>query len=452
MSRLTVKEIRAAKPGTWLSDGGARGAGALLLRIGATGTISLYFRYKAPNQERITLPIGRFDETGRDGLTLSEARIKAGELSKLYQSGVRDIRGHLEAQDAALQAEKAAQVAAQAEAEQQAVARQHYTLKALCESYIEHLERRGKRSARDVRSVCKVHVFDNQPEIAKRQASEITPTDVALIIRKVREAGKERTAGVLRSYLRAAYALAVRAPVDSEAPSELIPFNIQMNPVDAVPAIAIEAGERTLTPAELKTYHSKLGDSLIDQALKLALLAGGQRMSQLLRATVGDWDSQSQTLRLLDGKGNRRKPREHLLPLGPTGAELVEGLVERATAIAEGKGEPTNSYSLWASTDGVVVVDSSPGKKVVKLAAEMKVSPFNLRDIRRTVETQLARMGISREIRAQVLSHGISGVQATHYDRHSYTEEKRAALIAWERHLEGGLTGTNVVELRKTAC
>jgi hypothetical protein len=72
--------------------------------------------------------------------------------------------------------------------------------------------------------------------------------------------------------------------------------------------------------------------------------------------------------------------------------------------------------------------------------------PFDLRDIRRTTETMLAGMGIS-----QLLSHGLSGVQAAHYDRHGYTDEKRAALVAWEARLEEIQTGkhtSNVVTLR----
>jgi hypothetical protein len=48
----------------------------------------------------------------------------------------------------------------------------------------------------------------------------------------------------------------------------------------------------------------------------------------------------------------------------------------------------------------------------------------------------LAGMGISKDTRAQLLSHGISGVQAAHYDRHGYTDEKRAALVAWEARLD----------------
>ena len=61
-------------------------------------------------------------------------------------------------------------------------------------------------------------------------------------------------------------------------------------------------------------------------------------------------------------------------------------------------------------------------------------------------------MSISRDTRAQLLSHGISGVQAAHYDRHEYIDEKRAALVAWEARLDEITTGKkagNVVRLRR---
>ncbi len=53
---------------------------------------------------------------------------------------------------------------------------------------------------------------------------------------------------------------------------------------------------------------------------------------------------------------------------------------------------------------------------------------FILSDIRRTVETLLAGRGISREVRVQLQSHGLSGVQVRHYDKHDYRDEKRRVL------------------------
>ena len=198
------------------------------------------------------------------------------------------------------------------------------------------------------------------------------------------------------------------------------------------------AGNRTLSADELKAYLSQLGDDLADTALRLALLAGGQRMAQLLRAKVSDFDAEAQTLRLLDPKGKRVTPREHVLPLGPAAAALVAGLVERANN--------KNTPWLFAASGNRLMAIETPGKRAKKICSATGGEAFNLRDIRRTCETLLAGMGISRDVRAQLLSHGLSGVQATHYDRHSYTDEKRAALAAWESRLTGN-TVDNVRQL-----
>ena len=42
---------------------------------------------------------------------------------------------------------------------------------------------------------------------------------------------------------------------------------------------------------------------------------------------------------------------------------------------------------------------------------------------------------VLRAFRAQLLSHGLGGVQNRHYDRHDYALEKRQALEHWARHL-----------------
>jgi integrase len=373
---------------------------------------------------------------------LAQARARAGELSKLYVAGEKDLRSYIDAMKTQRQAAALAEKAAQAEAAAREEAGQRYTLKALCDAYVATLETQGKiKSASDVRSAFKVHVTSEHPTLANTPAKDVTPQQIAAVVRRVREVGKERTAGILRSYLRAAYAMAIRAPFDSAVTSDMASFGIEMNPVDAIPAIPVRAGHRTLSAVELRGYLSALTDNLPDLALNLAVLAGGQRMSQLLRARVADYEAETQTLRLWDTKGKRREPREHLIPLAPRGAALVAHLIERAhqkekTATASGSAPQTNP-SLWLSTGGATMAEATPGKRLAEIAADMQVEPFNLRDIRRTVETMLAGMGVSRETRAQLLSHGLGGVQAVHYDRHSYSAEKRAALVAWEAHLEG---------------
>ena len=76
--------------------------------------------------------------------------------------------------------------------------------------------------------------------------------------------------------------------------------------------------------------------------------------------------------------------------------------------------------------------------------AEEAREPFQLRDLRRTAETMLAKPGTGPNIRGEVQSHGQGGVQKRHYDQHDYLEEKRAALQLWASHLAALKAGTAV--------
>lgn len=371
---------------------------------------------------------------------IDDARKKARSLQRLIDQDI-DPREQRRAQEVAQTAAKAASEAAKREKEN----RQRYTLRALCEAYGDLLEARGKvQSARQTRSIFKCHVFEAQPGLATLPARDVTAQQIATIIRSVAEQGKDRTAGILRSYLSAAFNAARKAPFDAKLPSSLIAFEVESNPVEPVSTIAVKRGERSLNADEMKRYMEFIGDSLADIALKLALFSGGQRMAQLLRVKVSDYDEHTQTLRLWDSKGKRTAPREHLLPLAPKAAALVEGLIARAGKL--------NTPLLFSSFGSTQLAETTPGKRVAEIAKVMNGEPFDLRDIRRTCETMLAGIGISRDTRAQLLSHGLSGVQAAHYDRHDYANEKRAALIAWEQRLDDiskGVTAAKVVAMSR---
>jgi hypothetical protein len=76
---------------------------------------------------------------------------------------------------------------------------------------------------------------------------------------------------------------------------------------------------------------------------------------------------------------------------------------------------------------------------------------WQVHDIRRTVSTNLARLGTDPFVRRRVLNHALTGVDAI-YDRHDYLEPKRRALDIWAGYLmeavgQGAADG-NVVALR----
>lgn len=405
----------------------------LAVRVTAAGVKSFIFEGKL-DRSTIRWTIGKTGDW-----TIEDARREARRLQTLLDKGIdpREL-------ETANKAEKAAKKTADE-------ANKKYTLKALLEAYADHLEARGKvKSAKAARSVVKVHILEVDPTLSAKPANIITSLEIAALIRQAWEKGKERTAGILRSTLSAAYNCGRRSPFDTELPSAFIKFNIINNPVDVIPTIAVKAGNRTLSNDELKSYMAAMGDTTLDKALKLALFSGGQRMAAILRAEISDWNDDQKTLRLTDPKGKRRTAREHLLPLGPVAASIVAELVKQAAAKNTKFLFPSNRFSYpkkekpETNEDRIIktsIHDSMPGPRVSEIAAAMGGEPFDLRDIRRTVETMLAGMGVSRDIRAQLLSHGISGVQAQHYDRHDYLKEKHAALLKWERHLNRIATG-----------
>jgi integrase len=437
------------------------------LRIHPSNSKTFVYGYWHDGRWRL-VDVGKFGK-----VTVDQARDEARlNLAKVAVSDFDPLQDKLDRR-AAREAERIAQEAAtlaarQAlEAERQAQeARQRFTLRALCEAYADHLDRLGKaRTATHCRSMTSVHLFKGDAALAATPAREVTQRQIATLIRTVRETGKERAAGILRAYLSAAFSLAQRAETDTAAPAALIPFGIDTNPVLGIRAIPVGRGQRTLTAAEIGAYVNLLQPGhLIDDFLRLHLLTAGQRASQLLRARVNDFDPATATLRLLDPKGRRTEAREHVLPLAPLAAALVNDLIARATDKARARAKETAAIldpnpPLFISTQGRPLDVSTPGKRVSEIATAMGGAAFDLRDLRRTVETQLAGMGITSDVRAQLLSHGLSGVQTAHYDRHDWLKQKTAALKRWEAHVtacatgkKGGTGNVVAIESRKTAA
>jgi integrase len=65
---------------------------------------------------------------------------------------------------------------------------------------------------------------------------------------------------------------------------------------------------------------------------------------------------------------------------------------------------------------------------------ELEAQPFTPHDLRRTAASYMTSLGIPRLVVSKILNHAEYGVTAV-YDRHSYDEDKRAALATWGQHL-----------------
>jgi integrase len=437
---ITTNALRTKWRGKdrWLGDETPRGAGKLIARI-VPDAVLLYFQYFDKGKKKL-LALGEYEESGVRGLSLTQARDRAGMFSKLYRSGTTDLHDHLErereADERARRREK--EVARQAED-----LTKRGTLRQLfIDCYVVgYLERQKKQSTRDARSILTKHFLDADPNLAVRRAADLTPDDFVALLGKLIEADKGRTASKARSYGSAAYELAIGSKTNPEAPLVLRTFGITMNPFASIGAMSRynRPRERVLSAVELGKFLQRvqaLPERSQRDALQLTLLLGGQRPAQLLRVRATDIDIAAGTITLYDPKGARAQARRHVLPL----VEEAVVVLERRLKQIAGDGPVFSSdkkTTMRIETLSALVADIAKDMVNVGEAREA----FQLRDLRRTCETRLAALGVSSDVRAQLQSHGLGGVQQRHYDRYDYALEKKQALQRWARYIAALIDG-----------
>lgn len=419
-----------------------RGSGRLIIRAQPSGNMRFWFRYF--NAGKWTLiDLGLYDKKGESGLSLAQARLKLQKLVALRSTSEDgDLKLHLQQIDID---EKNKTLRQQKAADDEIKLAREGTLRKLLETYIAHLEKQGKSSAKDVKNLFRKNVFDAWPELSNKKAAKVEVSEITEVLRKMINNGVGRNTAKLRSYIRAAYALAMQAVNDPTITASAQIFNLTHNPAASIPALSqfSRARDRTLDLDELRHYLQRVEQipSLVTRTLLLsAIYLGGQRPSQLARVKRENLDLTATTILIFDPKGKRTSgPRQHILPLTATSAKLFKPLL---------KLESESDYIF--SSDGKTLIRPETVSIAIRAVCDEMLkngearSAFQMRDIRRTCETMLAAMGVSREVRAQLQSHGLGGVQNRHYDRHHYMDEKRTALKAWEKKLKALSKTSNV--------
>lgn len=427
--------IRTMQTGVFVTLCKVKPSGALQARKQITGAVTLYWRYSiGAKSERVV--IGLYDSAAAPKSLTHTARgysiaaaVRAAEEKALEHHNHREDGGR-PAILAARQQEKAAAI----EAKKQAAV---YTLAGLLTDYCDYLEQLGRPSHKDARSIFANHVLEPWPKVAALPAREVTGEQVADMMRRALELGKGRTANKLRSYVRAAYQTARAARSKASIPLRFKGYNVTSNPAaDTEPdESANKADKRPLSADELRTYWQAIKPvpGFKGAVLRLHLLTGGQRIEQLVNLKTADATKDSITL--FDGKGRPGKPpRPHTLPLIPTAAAALR---------------ECNPQGLFAlSTDGGVthLAATTLSAWAVEAVGD-KIPDFQAKRIRSGVETLLASARISSEIRGRLQSHGISGVQARHYDGHDYMDEKRHALVTLHKLVTTSKAG-NVIPFK----
>lgn len=412
-AELNPKSIEGMKIGEWASHKDTRGDGVLQARKLARGRVAYYYRYTGPDGKRVRLALAARE--------LVAARDEARKLGMQRREGSGDVREEIATKK---REEEAARQSAKAAAEAKA-ARAQATLGALLEAYCAHLKHAGKVRHREVAGCIDKHVKTPWPSLWATPAADIGVEDLVAVVGHVVDAGKRPQAKHLRSYLRAAYSAAIEARQAADGFPALRNLRLSANPVrDLAPVKgASKTRERTLTGAELRAYWIRIKEGDDFAVLRFHLLTGAQRVAQLRRAELADIDHDARALMLRDPKGRRTTPRKHAVPLSPEADTDI-------TTMRRGALGPF-VFTVTHGKHGITNKELN-GRMQAVGAAMVKdgeiAEPFTHEVLRRTVETRLSALGVSKEVRGHLQSHGLGGVQARHYDRHDYLAEKRAAL------------------------
>jgi len=424
-TKTSGQKISALSKGRFLNLGKVMPAGALEARKLSSGAVQLYWRFTTSGETKREV-IGLYDSSAPPkslqatfkGYSIAAAMRAAESLATEHYANL---------EDGGFSAVKEAKEQAKAKALEEKIEAEQYTLASLLDDYCNHMQSIGRISHTEARNICKLHVKKAWPQIASLPANKVTSEQIADMMRRIIEQGKDRTANKLRSYIHAAYQVAKSARSKASIPLHFKAYKVTYNPAgDTEPdESANKADKNPLSLEELQAYWHGIKelDGIRGAVLRLHLLTGGQRIQQLVRLKTSD--IKKDRITLFDGKGRPGKPaRSHVVPLLP----------EAAAALAKCK--PTGIFAV--STDGGEshLAGTTLSGWACEIAQILGIENFKAKRIRSGVETLLASVRVNSDIRGRLQSHGISGVQARHYDGHDYFEEKLEALTILKKKLE----------------
>jgi len=178
-----------------------------------------------------------------------------------------------------------------------------------------------------------------------------------------------------------------------------------------------ESRDRVLSDEELARLWVHMPQTVYGDILRITLLTG-QRIGQItgLRAEFNAGG-------LLTWPGSHMKAgRRHVLPLTDTVASIL--------------GRYPKKGLLFPSESGTLFRVRDRDKKALDKASGL--SNWTHHDLRRTLATKMAEIGIAPHVVERILAHQsgtISGVSAI-YNRHHFLPEMKLALLAFEEKLQ----------------
>jgi integrase len=393
------------------------------VRVTDKGTKTFVLVARFPGYEQPTRrAIGEYGE-----LTLEAARAKARDWHALIRTG-KDPRSEEE----------------RTKAEQ--LRRDKNSFTAVAEEFIKrHVSK--MRKAKEVERNIRREFIDRW---AERPITNITRHDVMAVLNAAVDRGSPYQAHNLLGYIRRLFNWAISRGTYG---LETSPCD-RLRPVDAIGPK--KSRRRILSDDELRAFWKCTGKTPYPYGpLLQLLLATGQRLSMVSEASRNEFDF-NKKLWLIPAE-RMKGDNPHLVPLTQNVIDIIEGLPEFRSgdflfSTTYGK-KPIRAHSLSKTKRRL---DAAMLAELQRMAGErgddpskVKLAPWVLHDLRRTMRSGLSALPIEEHVRELVIGHvrpGISGV----YDLFAYVEEKRQALELWGARLRSIVTPppANVVALR----
>ncbi len=289
----------------------------------------------------------------------------------------------------------------------------------------------------------RIFAKDFRKAIGQHKIDEVKRTHILTVCNAVKDrGGKGISANVALAAIRKAFNWAVSEGYLETSPATGIPQRVKQ-----------ESRDRALSEAEIRTFWTNLDSTGMADGTRIALqlaLVTGQRIGEICSATKGEVDLDKAEWLIPASKAKNR--REHMVPLSPMAIELFVA----AMSLSESDFIFPARPSLVARRHRYLAPHSVADRMRRSLdALGLAENPATPHDLRRTVASQMAAMGITENIVARVLNHSSEigkTITGKVYIRHSFSAEKRHALEVWaaelERIVESRKAAANVIEMK----
>ena len=199
--------------------------------------------------------------------------------------------------------------------------------------------------------------------------------------------------------------------------------------------------DRVLTTDELSLIWRHAGEGDYGAIVRLLILTG-QRREEVGGILWSEIDPKAAMWRIASERTKNARPHE--VPLSQPALDILG-----ARARVDGR---ALVFGLRGPFSGWSKAKASLDARVSATLGQSPATPWRLHDIRRTVATRMADLGVQPHVIEAVLNHisghkaGVAGV----YNRASYAGEKRRALDLWAEHVGDLAEGreSNIVPLR----